>query len=77
MFGVEGRKPEPRTARLKCRDDLADVVADQAEAGVPSVLLDDCNKEARSGLTFQSFAEDPCFEIGDLKNKLCEGLATV
>lgn len=36
------RKPEARAARLHCRNDLAQVVADDAEAHVVGVLLDDC-----------------------------------
>ena len=36
------REPEPGAPGLQRRDDLADVVADQAEARIASVLLDYC-----------------------------------
>ncbi len=39
---AQGREAEARAARLQRRDDLADVVADQAEARVARVLLDHC-----------------------------------
>lgn len=47
MGGVQGRKPEPGTPRLERRNDLAHVVADQAEAGVASVLLNDCSRQKK------------------------------
>ena len=39
---AQGREAEARAARLQRRDDLADVVADQAETRVPRVLLNHC-----------------------------------
>jgi hypothetical protein len=36
------REAEARAPRLQRRDDLADVVADQAEARAAGVLLNDC-----------------------------------
>ena len=45
---AQGGKAEARAARLQRRDDLADVVADQAEPRVARVLLDHCAMMGRS-----------------------------
>ena len=45
---VQRREPEPGTAGLQRGDDLADVVADKAEPGVPGVLLNDCMRTQNS-----------------------------
>lgn len=42
---AQGREPEAGASRLQRRNDLADVVADEAEAGAPGVLLDDCTRQ--------------------------------
>ncbi len=42
----ERREPKPGAPGLQRRDDLADVVADQAEARIAGVLLDDCGPQA-------------------------------
>ena len=44
----QGREAEARTPGLQGGDDLADIVADEAEAGVASILLDHCEHTAPS-----------------------------
>jgi hypothetical protein len=49
VLGVQWREAELGAAGLERRDDLADVVADEAEPRVARVLLDDCGGEGGWG----------------------------
>ncbi len=42
MRSCQGWEPEACASGLQCGDDLGDVVADEAEARIAGVLLDDC-----------------------------------
>ena len=53
MDFAKWRESEARTPRLQSWNDLADIIADQAESGIPDIFLDDC-RQPRHELVFST-----------------------